>query len=233
MSLSSGSLEILLPIVILLVWLLICIFLLYIADVALSRLFRNVNIWRYVVAHAITFSPLVAVLFFWIYSSPFTKIKYSTAWFYCDVESPNISIIFDARGRLSHAGDIIDSRHHLEYPPGTSMLTEWLERWKGRWSYSSLREIFGLYWPWVNIGDKSSSPPNRLYAHVSMGPLIIVALIGPVWMITRTLRRRAGDMECLNCFYSLRGNTTGMCPECGTPIPSSQIDRINQTPKVL
>jgi hypothetical protein len=29
-------------------------------------------------------------------------------------------------------------------------------------------------------------------------------------------RRRAG--RCLTCGYSLRGNVSGVCPECGTPV---------------
>ena len=33
--------------------------------------------------------------------------------------------------------------------------------------------------------------------------------------------RRNARGECLDCGYDLRGNTSGICPECGQPIPSS------------
>jgi RNA polymerase subunit RPABC4/transcription elongation factor Spt4 len=27
------------------------------------------------------------------------------------------------------------------------------------------------------------------------------------------------EPHCVNCDYNLTGNESGMCPECGTPIP--------------
>jgi hypothetical protein len=32
------------------------------------------------------------------------------------------------------------------------------------------------------------------------------------------IRKRVGGL-CLQCGYDLTGNTSGICPECGTPIP--------------
>ena len=34
-----------------------------------------------------------------------------------------------------------------------------------------------------------------------------------------TIRQRRGENECAVCGYNLTGNTSGVCPECGTPVP--------------
>ena len=47
-----------------------------------------------------------------------------------------------------------------------------------------------------------------------VGP-IPIALRGPY---RRWRRRRQG--QCLKCGYSLTGNTSGVCPECGTDVPA-------------
>ena len=52
-------------------------------------------------------------------------------------------------------------------------------------------------------------------------------LIGLFWLVLPTVwairyRRTRGRIErlaCVTCGYSLTGNTSGTCPECGTPIP--------------
>ncbi|MBI5863398.1 MAG: hypothetical protein HZB38_02580 [Planctomycetes bacterium] len=52
---------------------------------------------------------------------------------------------------------------------------------------------------------------NGALTLASIGLLIVTALI-------RLLRRRQKPGECRRCFYNLHGNTSGRCPECGTPI---------------
>jgi hypothetical protein len=32
------------------------------------------------------------------------------------------------------------------------------------------------------------------------------------------IRQRRGENECATCGYNLTGNTSGVCPECGTPV---------------
>lgn len=52
----------------------------------------------------------------------------------------------------------------------------------------------------------------------------LLALVrGPV---RRAVRRRRG--ACLQCGYNLTGNTSGVCPECGEPIPLVVTDPINE-----
>jgi len=45
----------------------------------------------------------------------------------------------------------------------------------------------------------------------------------PLWWIVRRRRaaKRAMIGGCLHCGYSLTGNTSGTCPECGTAIPKA------------
>jgi hypothetical protein len=53
--------------------------------------------------------------------------------------------------------------------------------------------------------------------------IVAVTLIAPLWwvvaLVVRRRRRNAGLYA--KCSYDLTGNTSGTCPECGAPIPSS------------
>ncbi|MFN0135001.1 MAG: hypothetical protein ACKVS9_02670 [Phycisphaerae bacterium] len=49
-----------------------------------------------------------------------------------------------------------------------------------------------------------------------MLPAALVALLA--WWRFRLLRRRSLAGHCPKCSYNLTGNTSGVCPECGTPI---------------
>jgi len=41
----------------------------------------------------------------------------------------------------------------------------------------------------------------------------------PLWLNLLTTRRRCPkDRVCKSCGYNLTGNTSGVCPECGTTI---------------
>ncbi|HVZ93137.1 MAG TPA: hypothetical protein VG797_01365 [Phycisphaerales bacterium] len=46
------------------------------------------------------------------------------------------------------------------------------------------------------------------------------ALIGLVGVVLWLQRRPARAHECRACLYDLSGNVTGVCPECGTILPS-------------
>ena len=51
--------------------------------------------------------------------------------------------------------------------------------------------------------------------------ILFVLLAYPMWRwfngpYQRRCRRKLG--LCLNCKYDLKGNTSGVCPECGTPV---------------
>jgi len=48
---------------------------------------------------------------------------------------------------------------------------------------------------------------------------------GPI----RRLRRRRRN-QCMECGYILSGNTSGICPECGTPIPDEVKEQLATDP---
>jgi len=74
---------------------------------------------------------------------------------------------------------------------------------------------------------------NRLLAYFGPGyawlvlfvvfgiPLSLLLLF---WGLQRIgfLPRQCGDQNCKKCNYDLTGNVSGICPECGTPIPDDQ-----------
>lgn len=50
-------------------------------------------------------------------------------------------------------------------------------------------------------------------------------LVG-LFIVLRGQREKTPTSRCLACNYSLVGNTTGICPECGTVIPEDQRARL-------
>jgi hypothetical protein len=50
--------------------------------------------------------------------------------------------------------------------------------------------------------------------------VVLAALLPAVWLYRRFNRRPAGQLFCVACAYNLTGNTSGVCPECGTKINS-------------
>lgn len=54
-------------------------------------------------------------------------------------------------------------------------------------------------------------------------------------MVLACAPRRSRPHECRTCLYDLRGNVTGVCPECGATLPAAQdegaeIDEEGQSP---
>jgi hypothetical protein len=50
-------------------------------------------------------------------------------------------------------------------------------------------------------------------------PLIITAILPAMWLMLAARNRwRSARNRCISCSYSLTGNTSGVCPECGTPV---------------
>ena len=57
-------------------------------------------------------------------------------------------------------------------------------------------------------------------------PLLVSSI--PLFIIWRRSRRPPKD-HCRKCYYNLTGNTSGICPECGTPI-TREIVRPQRSP---
>jgi hypothetical protein len=49
-------------------------------------------------------------------------------------------------------------------------------------------------------------------------PVILAGLPALAWLLARLLRRRLRPGHCAGCGYNLRGNVSGVCPECGRSI---------------
>jgi len=60
-------------------------------------------------------------------------------------------------------------------------------------------------------------------------PFVLIAL--PTGMLWRSDKQHAGPGYCPNCNYNMTANTSGKCPECGTPTPKPEPPAPSQTPK--
>lgn len=77
--------------------------------------------------------------------------------------------------------------------------------------------------------DLMAAPPSNVPARWSRSsalllPLLVITLsgfaVGPIIASWGIRRLRSATHLCIACGYNLTGNTSGTCPECGTPVPS-------------
>jgi len=83
----------------------------------------------------------------------------------------------------------------------------------------------------TNVGSSPNFPgPSTIEVWERWIPLwpaaVLFAILPLVWMkqpVARLIeaRRQFRVGKCSKCFYDLTANTTGVCPECGSPIPAS------------
>ena len=75
------------------------------------------------------------------------------------------------------------------------------------------------------MSSSARMPYRQLRASLFQIGLLVIAL--PAWLVFTRVRRKvkrytaARDSLCVRCGYSLAGNASGVCPECGAPIDSS------------
>ena len=68
----------------------------------------------------------------------------------------------------------------------------------------------------VNLVATAPQPGWFLLVAMVSGPILLGLMLIPVFRRGTIEHRRANGM-CLACGYSLTGNTSGVCPECGRP----------------
>lgn len=101
------------------------------------------------------------------------------------------------------------------------------------WMTLSIGAIFGIVLCWQNSLSRGQSALDYLgvflmscciHVPISFGPAIVLALLA-----LRTIGRppeSCTQTHCDNCEYDLTGNVSGICPECGTPIPEQVRKRL-------
>ena len=77
-------------------------------------------------------------------------------------------------------------------------------------------------------GDVGSGVPHpfhelRFPYWVAVAVLAALPLYGAYCLVRFGRGRLSGG--CVRCGYSLTGNTSGVCPECGTPVPKEPADK--------
>jgi hypothetical protein len=99
----------------------------------------------------------------------------------------------------------------MSWPPGEKISNNWLGSWVGVTEFPD-RNSFGLALPgrfqMGRYGASGTAVPFWL-------PLLIIAAL--MTAVSILDRRRPLVGHCRKCNYNLTGNTSGICPECGTP----------------
>jgi predicted RNA-binding Zn-ribbon protein involved in translation (DUF1610 family) len=72
--------------------------------------------------------------------------------------------------------------------------------------------------PWLH-GDGISGPEARCL-HIPHWILLFVVATPTTVLFWRDRHRRIPPGHCQTCGYDLTGNVSGVCPECGKPIPN-------------
>lgn len=84
----------------------------------------------------------------------------------------------------------------------------------------------GMYHPVGNIEWSYLFVP-----HWFLG--LIFATLPTIWLIKWRRRRNLPDIPCGNCGYDLTGNESGVCPECGHPMPPLSNDPLHDVSSSL
>lgn len=119
----------------------------------------------------------------------------------------------------------IDQGHILPcWPLGPSFPNPYFRWWEYDWTWTPRWSHYSMPWmgsDWHLQGDPWTPPPSEIYrgsiplASVSIGFALVASLL-------TTIRDRHAPNTCSICGYSLIGNTSGVCPECGTAVNSSE-----------
>jgi hypothetical protein len=76
---------------------------------------------------------------------------------------------------------------------------------------------YGLELPWFELS--ADSPIGIERGRLPLWTIMLAILLVGGWRYRSRLRDTT--IRCASCEYILVGNTSGICPECGTPIPEA------------
>jgi hypothetical protein len=112
-------------------------------------------------------------------------------------------------GGFSGAGIDATTMTWLDGPPATTRCEDFSSAWRD----GVIRERLGLKWPLVHT--------STFGTHCVVVPLWIPILLSGTALgwCGRRLWQRPANGHCHACGYDLTGNVSGVCPECGTPVP--------------
>ena len=104
-------------------------------------------------------------------------------------------------------------------PPATREVWEHEQRLPGGWSMMQWNVDVNVR-PWVGCSFVMQGIGRTSFVECPLILLTVFFAILPVKVVVsadrETRRRRRG--ECGRCGYDLTGNTSGVCPECGTSV---------------
>jgi hypothetical protein len=95
--------------------------------------------------------------------------------------------------------------------------------------YPVVRHRFGQF----GFGPALTNDPQKtglivMIPHWSLlVPLSALLLFRPVLLLRRS--RKSSRSACVECSYDLTGNISGVCPECGTPVPKETAEKSLRT----
>ncbi|MCB9852902.1 MAG: hypothetical protein H6819_07390 [Phycisphaerales bacterium] len=84
----------------------------------------------------------------------------------------------------------------------------------------------GVYMTWtLDFGSRKTGPTTTLVRRDIIFPLSVPTLaffLVNAWIIRKRLATRRIELlrsgVCVKCRYNLKGNISGVCPECGSPV---------------
>lgn len=93
------------------------------------------------------------------------------------------------------------------------------------WSYGESGLTFG--WIGIETDFQYFRVGSLTYLQVPLWPVVVINAIATLWLAFNWPARRT--RECIECGYSLIGNTSGACPECGYVISDLASQKSNSS----
>ena len=122
--------------------------------------------------------------------------------------------------------DVVRRGQELEYQRGKGAEPGWRLEGNEAVAYASplylIRGLWTFYLSFDSSTNGPSDPEMSSKSTTAISPLWVLVLIfaAPIgfWSYRRLRSRRRLPGNCSACGYDLAGNTSGVCPECGTVV---------------